>query len=253
MNTIGAIYLVKDSLLPPAGNLLLLAVAWLCRRRVRVSRVLVRLAIGSLVLCMVPLVAALIARPLERSHAFDPAAGAQGATAIVILGGGKYSAAPEWAGHDTVHQRTLERLRYGAYLQGQTQLPVALVGGVVDGGGPPEAFVMSQVMRESLNTPVQWLEMKSRNTAENASDARALIPANKIVLVTQALHMPRAQKMFEQAGFEVIPAPCGFTTGPTLDWVDPFLYLPSAEALLQSRAALHEYLGLWWYRLRYRA
>ena len=60
--------------------------------------------------------------------------------------------------------------------------------------------------------------------------------------------MPRARKLFEQQGFEVLPAPTGFTSaGPEAGIVDA--WLPNADALFSTQIALHEWLGLLYSRL----
>ena len=69
-----------------------------------------------------------------------------------------------------------------------------------------------------------------------------------VLLVTSALHMPRALATFRAAGVDAIPAATDFEVMPRprvlLDW------LPDAEALAASTRALKEYLGLWVYRYR---
>lgn len=247
-------YLLKALLLPPCGNLLLaLLGAGLRRRRPRCGVFLLRVAFGSLIVLMMPLIGTLLALPLEAVPAFAVAGGPQQAEAIVILGGGRYPAAPEYDGMDTVHPRTLERLRYGAFLQRALQLPLALVGGDVTGGNVAEGLLMLEVVNESFKVPVEWVEAGSRNTAENAEYTRYLLPSKRILLVTQALHMRRAQMMFEAQGFEVIPAPLGFRSLFDITQVTVFDFLPSVQALQLSHDALHEYLGLAWYRFHYLA
>ncbi|MCZ6803061.1 MAG: YdcF family protein [Proteobacteria bacterium] len=72
---------------------------------------------------------------------------------------------------------------------------------------------------------------------------------DSIYLVTHAWHMPRAVMMFEHEGINVTPAPTIFV----IDVTDPAwsYYIPSASALYGTRIALHEYIGMLWYKLRY--
>jgi uncharacterized SAM-binding protein YcdF (DUF218 family) len=58
--------------------------------------------------------------------------------------------------------------------------------------------------------------------------------------------MRRARFAFERAGLSVIPAGIGFKQRDTMTLM---LFIPSAKAMLQSRDALHEVLGLIWYRI----
>jgi len=65
----------------------------------------------------------------------------------------------------------------------------------------------------------------------------------RILLVTSAMHMPRAAGAFRKAGFEVTAVPADFRTG----WGEANLlekWLPSAHNLINSDTALHEWLAL---------
>jgi len=93
----------------------------------------------------------------------------------------------------------------------------------------------------------------SRNTLENKAEVVELLRktgGDSIILVTSALHMPRAVWLFSKAGFTVTPAPTDFEVVP-----NPFTLkriLPDAEALENSSRALREVLGLAAYRMGFR-
>jgi uncharacterized SAM-binding protein YcdF (DUF218 family) len=120
-------------------------------------------------------------------------------------------------------------------------------------GKPPEATWMAQLLEE-WNIPATAIQIESGsiNTRENAVRSYQILAPRgikRILLVTSALHMPRASGAFRKAGFDVIAVPADFRTGwgeaTVLDKV-----LPSAHNLLASDAALHEWLGIATYRLR---
>jgi uncharacterized SAM-binding protein YcdF (DUF218 family) len=71
----------------------------------------------------------------------------------------------------------------------------------------------------------------------------------KILLVTEAYHMPRARGAFAKAGFEVRVAPCLYRTrefqGTWSDWL-----LPQLKSVRMFEDALHEFIGLVIYRLQ---
>ena len=71
----------------------------------------------------------------------------------------------------------------------------------------------------------------------------------RILLVTSAFHMHRAQRLFERQGFKVLPFPVDFQARAdgTL-WRDPTQWLPSARALDDSSRALRELIGRLVYR-----
>ena len=70
-----------------------------------------------------------------------------------------------------------------------------------------------------------------------------------MVLVTSAWHMPRSLWCFRQQGMQVVPAPTDYLT--MLHPRDSRSLLPDAGVLSDSAQALHEYIGLFWYHLRY--
>lgn len=248
---IAAGYIVKAFVLPPGVNLLgVLAAVLLSNHAPRLRRVIIAASLAALWLCCTPFIAALLAKSLEDFRALD-AASIGDAEVIVVLGAGRYTDAAEYGGADTVASDTLERLRYAARLAREVGLPVAVTGGALrQSEDEAVGVLMARVLTEEFQVPVHWVEDRSRNTAENARNLRALLGKRHILLVTHALHMRRALGVFERVGFTVTAAPMGFKAGHELGF-DIFDWLPSASALWLSRAALHEWLGSAYYRLRY--
>lgn len=236
-------------LLPPL-NLLLLAGAglWLWHKRPRIARVLLTSSVVLLWLLSTPFVADALMHAIEgKPHAVDTKV--QQADAIVVLGGGTYFLAPEYGG-DTVGNSTLERLRYGAVLHRQTGKPILVTGGKPLGNDLSEAAQMKQVLEKEFGVPVQWTEEESNNTLENARLSREMLKLagiERIYLVTHAWHMPRAVRVFRNAGFSVVPAPTAFTTRYQ---TDVLTFVPNAYALKDSRIFMHELIGMLWYRLK---
>jgi uncharacterized SAM-binding protein YcdF (DUF218 family) len=129
---------------------------------------------------------------------------------------------------------------------------VLVSGGAPDRGGESEAAVMARSLREDFQIPVRWLEGTSENTAQNAAHAvRQLREAGiqRVLLVTDAIHMPRAMQIFSTTGLSVIAAPTDFLSRKTLSAED---FIPNPRFLRHSHYALHEWIGMLWYKLRYR-
>jgi uncharacterized SAM-binding protein YcdF (DUF218 family) len=94
------------------------------------------------------------------------------------------------------------------------------------------------------------MEMRSRNTFENAVYSRELIKPNsneRWLLVTAALHMPRAIGCFRRVGFKVEAYPIQYTTGDRSLLQTAFGL--GSEALTRLDAAMKEWIGLVVYRL----
>jgi uncharacterized SAM-binding protein YcdF (DUF218 family) len=236
--------------LPPGPSIVLLAFALLART-IRLRAVFLVLGLGSLYLSSIPVTAGWLRSQLE---IYPPVALEHlAAEAIVVLGADRRHDAPEYGG-DTIGGLGLERLRYAAWLQKKTGLPVLASGGSPQGEKIPEAELMQAVLKE-FGVEVSWIEGKSNNTYENGLFSSRLLKGvgiGEILLVTTAWHMPRAVEAFERAGMRVIPAPTGAMgaqAGPLeiMDW------MPKASALHMSFYALHEMAGRLWYRWRYYA
>ena len=165
-----------------------------------------------------------LAGQVERTVRPGVVTAARPAQAIVVLTGGE------------------PRNREAARLQRATGLPLLASGG--DG----EAALMKRLLERDFGVPVRWTEDRSLSTEENARFSARLLAAQgirRIVLVTHALHMPRAQRMFADQQLEVTPAPVDFwSRAPRA----PRDYLPGTEGLKLTRSALHEIAGHTWYR-----
>ena len=244
---------VLASLLLPPLSLILCGLfgLLLARRYRRTGKSMSVLAVLLLLVLSTGAGARLLVRPLEL-RALPLVAPAQShAQAIVILGGGRLRAAPEEDGRDMPSLQTLLRLRHGAQLQRQTTLPILVSGGAPDGGVESEAKLMARSLQQDFRVPVKWIEDASDNTAQNAMrSAEQLKQAGitHVLLVTDALHMNRAKMIFRSTGLNITPAPTGFISQKPLT-VDA--YIPTAGALKDSHYALHEWIGLLWYQLRY--
>jgi uncharacterized SAM-binding protein YcdF (DUF218 family) len=92
-------------------------------------------------------------------------------------------------------------------------------------------------------------EDQSRNTAENAVFSYRIVQPKKHetwLLVTSAFHMPRAVGSFRQVGWNVTPYPVDYQTRKTKTPVVDFNFSGGVGSL---NAAVHEFLGLLFYRL----
>src|SRR5574343_942988 len=240
--------LLAAALLPPGNGLLLLAWAAVFRRR-RWALGVALLGGGLLWLQSLPLVGTALMGTLEaRAGVWAPET--QGAQAIVVLGSGLIRPVEEFGG-ETATDRTLIRLRRGAQLARETQLPVLVSGGQPLRAEQSEAAVMAGILEGEFGVPVRWREEQSQDTGGNARHSAAILRqagVSRVVLVTQAFHMPRARQLFEAAGLEVIPAPTHFVSQNGDAVVDVVSLLPQAGALHNSFYALHEWLGLFWLR-----
>jgi len=175
-------------------------------------------------------------------------------TAIVLLGGGIYENAPEYGGRDVLGRYAMMRTIYAVDIAQKSGLDVYATGGKpLTQADEAEGEIMRHwLLKLGLQEEHVHAESASNTTWENAAYMKKMLSAkgvNRVVLVTSAWHMPRAVWCFESYGFEVIPAPVDYLTEQ--EAYDLRSYLPRWTVLSDSGQALHEYLGLLWYRLRY--
>ena len=191
-------------------------------------------------------VSAWLASLLEEQHPPPILENTKKHDAIVVLGGGIIPAGGLRPGHE-LGDSTLRRTLCGATLIRQGHAPVIVFsGGNADPflSLPPESGEMKKLAIES-GVPEKeiLLESLSRNTYESAQEVKQLLGnRNHILLVTSAIHLPRAVRLYQKQGFRVTPVPCGYTVGGT-HW-DPFTFVPSAGALIRSSQAINEIVGI---------
>jgi uncharacterized SAM-binding protein YcdF (DUF218 family) len=233
--------ILRDLVLPPGGQIVLLVAGWWCLRRSwRIGSLLLGAGVLSLWLLATPAVANRLERAVERYPALDLRV-ATDAQAVVILAAAMRRDAPEY-GADVPDLETLQRLAYGALVARRTALPV-LVSGGMDYPRTSLAAVMRDSLARDFATPVRWLEERSLDTHENATYSAALLRqagVQRIILVSNASHLRRAVAEFESAGMAVVPAPVG---GAIRQDAGVRNWLATDSALARSKWALYEALG----------
>ncbi len=196
-----------------------------------------------------PVVSNALRVALEAPYPATPVADVPPAQAIVVLGGG---ISPPGQGQPMPNlEKAADRIWHAARLYRAGKAPVLVLSGGT--GAMAEATSEAEAMKQLL---MEWqlpqgallLEEHSRNTEENASMTQALLQPlgiRRVLLVTSALHMARAQAHFEAAGLEVIPAPTDHEGQITAHWPWWMRWLPSTDALDGSARGLKEWVGLW--------
>jgi len=239
-------------LLPPTIFVVLGISGLLIARRYRyLGRTVIIVSITSLLALSTDAGSAWLIRPLEQQSPQATSTEKNKSQAIVVLGGGRALVASGEGDYDQVGPITLMRLRAAAYLQRQTHLPLLVTGGAPDGQGESEAVLMARSLKDDFGVEARWVESNSINTNQNAIlSAQLLRKENiqQILLVTDAIHMPRARWAFEHVGLLVVPVPSHFVASRDFHLAS---FIPNAQSLKNSHYAIHEWLGLLGYSLRY--
>lgn len=130
---------------------------------------------------------------------------------------------------------------------------VLVSGGDTPTADRPLAFAYAAAL-ERLGVPAAdlVLESRSRTTWQNAEFSQTILArlgAQRVWLVSSALHLRRAMFAFRQFGVAATPVRADYTR-------NVWTALPSAKNLVVTDAALHEYAGMalyHWYVWRRRA
>ena len=173
---------------------------------------------------------------------------------IILLGGGVYDTVPDLSGIGAPSEDMTGRIITAVRLQKRLNIPIIVSGGAVFKKKSPEAPIIKRFLID-LGVPESKIiaESKSRDTLENANNTKIICEKEgylKPMLVTSGLHMKRSVLSFDRLGMKVISIPANLRTssGKRYIWHD---YLPSSESLSNSTFAIHEYLGLLFYKLVY--
>jgi uncharacterized SAM-binding protein YcdF (DUF218 family) len=241
--------IAKALALPPGSTILLLAlgvIAILLGRR-RAGVALVAIGLAALYAFSIPAFSSLLARAIQQVPPVTAEAIINSdAQAIVVLSAGYTRAGLDY-GVRTLDGLTLQRVRFAARIYRMHQLPILVSGGrTVYLPTPPLAELMRGALEQEFNVPVRWVENQSRDTMENAEFSSQILQSadvQRIILVTHAMHMPRAMAKFQARGLQVLPAPTDFAARDGVESAD---FIPRLSSLEESYYAIYEFLGYWW-------
>lgn len=234
--------LLLTVLFPLPFTLLLLLGALAClwwTSRQTLGKWLVALAAVVLMGSVAPLWSSWVVTSLERQYpALTSDAALQavlGVQYIVILGS-SYATDAALTPTSRHTKASLTRVIEGLWLH--RRLPHAKV--ILSGGGRgrPEAEVMLDLLIGlGMSIDQVLLEPHSRNTFEEVRQLKTMIGDSRFLLVTSAVHMPRAMALFEASGLHPIAAP----TDQSSLAASP---IPSSHYLARLEAALYEHIAL---------
>jgi uncharacterized SAM-binding protein YcdF (DUF218 family) len=230
---------------------------WASQRQ-RLGKILVTLGTCVLLIFSFAFISGKILAPLERQYPalLHPEAltrtgerVSQSPKWVVVLGGGHVSD-PRLPVTSQVSPPTLVRTIEGVRIYQALPGSKLLFSGGRVYDPLPEAASMAKIARVlGVNASDIILEPDSRDTADQAAHLAKVLGHQPFILVTSALHMPRAVALFKKYGMQPIPAPTNYLHHETQGF-DPGRFLPQVGPLGQTTAALHEYLGLAWVWLR---
>ena len=209
--------------------------------------------VSILIICSLPIFSNKLILYLERGYIRSSESSIGKADGIVVLSGmvrtikGDSGLVYEW-------NEASDRIFSGINLMNKGKAPLLiLTGGKLPWSiGKPEGEYLSEIaILQGISTDKIQVTEDVQNTDQEAKAIAKLLNQidPKIILVTSAFHMPRAQKVFEAAGFTVSPFPVDFLT--SADRMSLIDLIPSAEAFKKTSFVIRELIGRLYYELKY--
>ena len=206
-----------------------------------------------LVICSMPIVSGKMIAYLESDYELNRSSEIDTANAIVVLSGmvktikTKDGLDYEWGG-------AVDRFFTGINLFNLDKAPTLIfTGGKLPWsiGVPEGEFLREEAIKLGIPKKDILLTENVENTDQEAKAIKKLLSIDdpKVILVTSAFHMPRAQLVFEAAGISVIPFPVDFLIGTGK--ITLMSFIPSASSFASTNFFVREMIGRTYYNLKY--
>jgi len=166
--------------------------------------------------------------------------------AIVLGGFSNYDANLEMVQFHSATDRLTEGIRF--YKTGKAKKLMIVSGsGQIMRPDEREALYVEEFLL-SIGIPKKDLiiESESKNTRENAVFSKEILsqqyPNGNFILITSALHMPRAKSCFDKVGVTVTPYSVDQQAGPRKYLLDHLL-IPDVDSLRRWKMLIKEWVG----------
>lgn len=232
--------------------LLLLSTVLALLKRWKPAMSIVLVAVAWTLFWSLPIASIWLGGHLENRYTYETANHVPKADAIVVLGGHTANSRQNWF-DEYDPNKTTTRIQRATDLYEAYRAPIILVSGAALDGGTSEAQTMAHYLKSrGIPEPAIVIEEQSYTTKENAIYSAKKLKksqAQRVLLVTSALHMSRAMASFQKEGVDVIAAPVApQITKPNDSWFA--IWKPNFQALNASRSIIKEYVGLLVYWIR---
>ena len=187
--------------------------------------------------------------PLERRFEVPDLSEVQVDGIIVLSGAANASGTLHWS--QPMLSEPAERLTEGIGLAlRHPEATLVFSDGAWDSTGEPLGAVTARQLLKTLAVDSLKVAYEERSTTtwENAQFTKELVNPSRgerWVLVTSAFHMPRSLGSFQAVGWDVIPYPVDFRTGPGTS-----VRFQPAQSLVELSLGIREWIALIVYRVR---
>jgi uncharacterized SAM-binding protein YcdF (DUF218 family) len=204
-------------------------------------------------ICSLPIVSSNLIYYLEKDYRPINISKIEDADAIIVLSG---MTKPIKKDDDLIYEfnESIDRILAGIKLIEKNKAPYLILtrGKVPWSKGKPEGEILLDfVLNYGIEKQKIILTENVQNTDQEAKAVKKLFPNKdqKIILVTSAFHMPRAIKVFQAAGVDVVPFPVDFRSSNQK--FSLMNLIPQASAFSSTSHFIREMQGRIYYELKY--
>ena len=206
-----------------------------------------------LVVCSLPIFSNRLIAYLEHNYQLKNISEVDTADAIVVLSGMvRTIQTNEVLSYE--FSESVDRIFAGIDLFKENKAPsLILTGGKMPWsiGKPEGEYLRDVAIKYGVPRKNILLTENVQNTDQEAKSVKKIltIDAPKVILVTSAFHMPRAQKVFEEVGIRIVPFPVDFRNASSkLTFMH---FMPSAKSIWETSFFVKEMIGRTYYNLKY--
>ena len=206
-----------------------------------------------LVVCSLPIFSNRLIAYLEHNYQLKNISEVDTADAIVVLSGMvRTIQTNEVLSYE--FGESVDRIFAGIDLFKENKAPsLILTGGKMPWsiGKPEGEYLRDEAIKYGVPRKNILLTENVQNTDQEAKSVKKIltIDAPKVILVTSAFHMPRAQKVFEAVGIRIVPFPVDFRNASSkLTFMH---FMPSARSIWETSFFVKEMIGRTYYNLKY--
>jgi uncharacterized SAM-binding protein YcdF (DUF218 family) len=223
-------------------------VSYLFRRKRTMKFFLISAGIWFLVITTLP-VPQLLVRSLENNYhqlADDEIKRLPGSCNIIVLGAG-HTDDKALSPNNQLSNMALGRLVEGIRIHRMIPGSRLILSGYAGKSDLPQALVFYRTaLSLGVDSAAMAMLSETITTRMEAEEyVRYFGKEKKLVIVTNALHMPRAMMHFRNAGLDPVPAPANqiLKYGSVKN---PWRWIPSSGNIRRMDEVIHEYAGMVW-------
>ena len=232
----------------PLGLIVLLLFFGIFRKKMMFSV----MGLMTLITLSLPIISGNLIKLLEQNYALTTADKIESADTVIVLSG----MVRPIKQNNSIHyefSEAVDRIFAGINILkiGKAQKLILTRGKLPWSIGVPEGEFLAEFAQSQGIDPNKILLTEIvQNTNDEAKTISKMLPKNsKVILVTSAFHMPRAEKVFQNQSLKVIPYAVDFRSSDNK--IDIMDFLPQANAFRDSSFYFREIIGRAYYDLRY--